>query len=226
MLDLLQSRPVQIVKIGGSLLDLPDLADRLEHFFDRYIIEHPLILVGGGPVADSIRQLDMTFQLDARLTHELGVQTLELTARVLVELSSCMQLVESPSECLAAWKSSRLPVLHSVSMLLDHSPLPASWDVTSDSIAAWLSTLHPDSRLILLKSTDLEGVTSLQMAADAGLVDRFFPEIAGQVSSIQWVNLRRQNSELICWQQHATCRWDSAQAIPNSASEDSEERDG
>ena len=36
-------------------------------------------------------------------------------------------------------------------LLAEHDPLPESWDVTSDSIAAWVAGAAGASRLVLLK---------------------------------------------------------------------------
>ena len=66
--------------------------------------------------------------------------------------------------------------------------LPASWDVTSDSIAARVAQVLKASELVLLKSVDAPSRDADELAKLA-IVDKFFPEIAG---SIAWriVNLR------------------------------------
>ena len=47
-----------LVKLGGSLLDLPDLGPRLAAFLNAQPPGPPLLVVGGGAGADRIRELD------------------------------------------------------------------------------------------------------------------------------------------------------------------------
>ncbi|MCP4170607.1 MAG: hypothetical protein GY758_07540, partial [Fuerstiella sp.] len=90
--------------------------------------------------------------------------------------------------------------------------LPKSWDVTSDSIAAWFATCWNAERLYLLKSIDLPAellhsqpnsdVTQRQRNclanqwAQRGLVDQAFAEFATTIPSVAWCNLRRKGLEV------------------------------
>src|SRR5262249_5128486 len=100
-------------------------------------------------------------------------------------------------EALAtAWDAGRVPILapRKVIQAIDHArrdPLPASWDVTSDSIAARIAE-HLEARcLILLKSASLSdcGATRLE-AARIELVDRMFPHTARNLLRVEYLNLR------------------------------------
>jgi aspartokinase-like uncharacterized kinase len=71
--------------------------------------------------------------------------------------------------------------------LLSPEPLPASWDVTSDSIAARAAVLS-GAELVLLKSClppESQSATgwSLEAAAAAGYVDQYFPRAAAGLQS-------------------------------------------
>ena len=68
--------------------------------------------------------------------------------------------------------------------------LPASWDVTTDSIAARIAVRLGAGRLALLKSADLpEGITR-EEAARLGLVDARFPRVARSLDQVECVFLR------------------------------------
>jgi hypothetical protein len=68
--------------------------------------------------------------------------------------------------------------------------LHASWDVTSDSIAARVAEVRGAAELVLLKSTLRSDLSSLTEWANAGLVDAFFPQAAVKLPRVRLVNLR------------------------------------
>jgi aspartokinase-like uncharacterized kinase len=68
--------------------------------------------------------------------------------------------------------------------------LPQSWAATSDSLAAWAALKWDADELWLVKSTDLPAGMSFAEASRRGLVDDFFPQLAGRMPAIVWHNLR------------------------------------
>jgi len=71
-------------------------------------------------------------------------------------------------------------------------PLPHSWAVTSDSIAARAAVVHGAERLVLLKSVDVPPGTSWEAAAARGWVDPHFPHVVvGAPFPVEVVNFRR-----------------------------------
>ena len=54
-----------VVKIGGSLLNLPDLPSRFAAWRSSVANTSPpmLLLAGGGQMADAVRQADLLFRL-------------------------------------------------------------------------------------------------------------------------------------------------------------------
>lgn len=70
--------------------------------------------------------------------------------------------------------------------------LPHSWDVTSDSIAAWAAAVVGASRLVLLKSVDVPPGCDWRTAAANGWVDPYFPRAVAEARfGIEAVNFRR-----------------------------------
>lgn len=64
-------------------------------------------------------------------------------------------------------------------MVLDDPRIAPSWDVTSDSLAAWLCEKIRASGLLLVKSAPLEGpAIDPGVLSEGGIVDRSFPEYA------------------------------------------------
>jgi aspartokinase-like uncharacterized kinase len=65
-------------------------------------------------------------------------------------------LVMNATEMSTALASQRIPVLAPYVWLRRADPLPHSWEVTSDSIAAWIAHAIGASRLVLVKPPGAE----------------------------------------------------------------------
>ena len=70
-----------------------------------------------------------------------------------------------------------------------HPRLPRSWDVTSDSIAAWAAIQLHATELILLKSCRVP-ITNIEELANLGIVDAHLPTL----------NLQQQSFRFTCQQ--------------------------
>ena len=132
--------PVTVVKLGGSLA----------HCCEKIIpvllaARHPLLIVpGGGAFADAVRQSGA----DGDAAHWMACAAMDQYGLMLAA-----QGIETTTQ-IARPKSPRLLLPYCA--LRRHDPLPHSWDVTSDTIAAWVAgRLGGD--LLVLKSVD--GVT-------------------------------------------------------------------
>jgi aspartokinase-like uncharacterized kinase len=174
-----------IIKVGGSLLDWPELPQRLAH--DLANRTGPFVLIaGGGPSAAVVRDLDRIHGFGEERSHWLCLRALDLTAHVLGGLMN-WRVVEDVSEPRV------LPdpfVLAPRQWLEKHDVLPHTWDATTDSIAAALA-LHLEAReLVLLKSAPIPVDTSFSAAARLGLVDRVFPDLARRLPHVVYRNLR------------------------------------
>jgi aspartokinase-like uncharacterized kinase len=129
-------RPL-VVKFGGSLLDCaPSLVPVLAS------APRPILVVpGGGPFADLVRALDPA--PDA--AHWMACAAMEQMALYLSALglpaTGRLQFSDAPS------------VLLPYHLLRDRDPLPHSWRVSSDTIAAWCAA-ELGCDLLLAKSVD------------------------------------------------------------------------
>jgi aspartokinase-like uncharacterized kinase len=191
---------VTVLKVGGSLFDLPDLGDRLLGLSDGPLLNSPVLLVpGGGGLADRIRELDAIHHWPASVAHQLGLLAMSIGARMIGALSPRFEVVNSFTAAARAWERERIPVLDVVG-LAGMETLPESWDVTSDSIAAWVALQFPPHQLLLAKSTRLPSpAPDSESAADAGLVDRYFPVVAQMLRRVEWVNLRQSPLLTLPW---------------------------
>jgi aspartokinase-like uncharacterized kinase len=181
-----------VVKVGGSLYDLPDLGGRLRAWLEAHCTSRILLIPGGGSAADWIRQLNTYDHLGEEQSHWLALRALTFAAHVLSQLLPRAMVIERVEERQAAWDRDQVPILdlHAFALAdearaghLDHS-----WDITSDSLAARVALVAGISHLVLLKSRSLPEPIDWLAAAGQGLVDRAFPAVVGslRVSAINF----------------------------------------
>src|SRR5437870_2359696 len=87
-----------VVKVGGSLFDLPDLGDRL----NRLTAQLPKQLVfvpGGGKLIDAIRELDRIHEIGDRGSHLIALQALSVTAEILGQIVPRPTIVYHLASC-------------------------------------------------------------------------------------------------------------------------------
>jgi aspartokinase-like uncharacterized kinase len=162
-----------ILKVGGSLYDLPDLGPRLRIFLQSLSPNPVRIMPGGGDFADVIRTLDRIHNLGEATAHKLALETLRIAEAFLSHLLGPAM----PPSALDG---------------LELGDWPHSWDLTSDSLAARAAWQHQARCLILLKSVDIPPAMPWEEAAACGYVDRFFPRaVAHAPFRIDVVNFRR-----------------------------------
>jgi aspartokinase-like uncharacterized kinase len=191
--------PFAAVKVGGSLLDWPELPERLSRFLGARARTTPgekiLLVAGGGPAADLIRALDQVHHLGNPAAHSLALHALDLAARVLERLVPHSALVDRIEHIDRAWHAKLVPILAPRAILEElaiarATRLPESWDVTSDSIAAWIAVQLGAGSLVLLKSASVHAGATRREAAALGLVDPLFPELATPLARVEYLNLR------------------------------------
>src|SRR5262245_19403362 len=87
-----------VVKVGGSLYDLPDLGPRLQRWLDALHTRSILIVPGGGALADAVRDLDQIHGLGEETAHWLALRALTLNAYFLAALLPGAVVVAHPDE--------------------------------------------------------------------------------------------------------------------------------
>ena len=195
-----------VVKVGGSLLSLRDLPQRMQELRNSIESEKVLFIAGGGPAADVIRSWDATHGLAPEVSHHLAIETLGLTAQLLVNLLPGANLTAELPETGSVLDCAVLdcavldvPVILARLHGRGETPLPAGWDVTSDSIAAWIAIHWPAEELILAKSTEYTRVSvSGKVAAETSphdFVDPWLRNLAPALPVVSWCNLRNSPAE-------------------------------
>ena len=143
-----------VVKVGGSLYDLPDLRTRLSAWLATQLAE-VILVPGGGVMVEAIRQLDQIHHLGEEACHWLAVRTLTINAHFLAQLLPEARIISDPKQ--------RELSAASVSWTCFHSPWPtrrgrrpaAAWlGSASDSLALRVAILTKARKLVLLNTVD------------------------------------------------------------------------
>lgn len=193
-----------IIKLGGSLMCLPDLAEKLRSLIDCHPDKQCIVVVGGGASADIVRNWSEIHQIQDEPAHWLALSSLNLNRQLIEELTG-WKSVSSRLAAASGWSQSNLPLLLDLKAFTSseeehfQQELPHNWKVTSDSLAAWVAIRWPADELILVKSVDAPRHLEATEASRAGLVDEFFPELARRFSRIHWCNLRASSIKMETW---------------------------
>ncbi|MDX6703719.1 MAG: 5-(aminomethyl)-3-furanmethanol phosphate kinase [Baekduia sp.] len=139
-----------VVKVGGGLAR--DAGDGALRALCTQIAElgarHPLLVVpGGGRFADAVREHDRRFGLRPRTAHRMAILAMDQFGWALTDL------IPGAARCadLGSMREGGVSVLLPAALLAERDPLPESWGVTSDSIAAWVAGTAAAERLVLVK---------------------------------------------------------------------------
>lgn len=159
-----------VVKFGGSLLGSPDLSALLAIAARRGAIVAP----GGGRFADAVRDAQAELGFADAAAHRMAILAMDQTAELLADAAPDLPVAGARERLVrggAIWRPSPLAL---------EAELPRDWDVTSDSLAAWLAIEIRASRVVMLKSAAVAPGVDLDALSKAGIVDRHLPRIAGR----------------------------------------------
>jgi 5-(aminomethyl)-3-furanmethanol phosphate kinase len=156
---------VTVLKVGGGLLGVAGALESVCATIERAAREHAIVVVpGGGPFADTVREFDRNVGLSPSAAHWMAHLAMDQYAEVLAERIPSGVVVEEPGAIQPAWAAGHVPVLAPSRWMRSADVLPHRWDVTSDSIAAFIAGALDATRLVLIKP-GLNG---------AALVDSYF----------------------------------------------------
>lgn len=165
-------RPV-VVKFGGSLLASPERPGLLR----AAAAAGAIVVPGGGRHADAVRAAQARDGFSDLRAHRLAILAMDETARALHAAEPSLALAATLDE-LSAATAAGIGAIWLPSPLALEADVPASWDVTSDSLALWLAAGLGAARLVLLKAAAVPAGSTADTWCEAGLVDAFFPKLA------------------------------------------------
>ncbi len=197
-----------VLKIGGSLSRGQNLA-ALCHAISHLGARHRLLIVpGGGDFADTVREHYRRYQLAETTAHVMALLAMDQYGWLLGDLIPKSEVVRDILTARRTAANGRVPILLPAALLIQADPLPHSWQVTSDSIAAWIADLAGAARLVLLKDVDglrsglsrsdtaglLPSISVKELMKQRGGVDEYLAVLLASVDLETWV-INGQRSE-------------------------------
>jgi hypothetical protein len=148
---------VVIIKVGGSLAEDPasliTLCQELEALVKSYRM---LVVPGGGKFADVVREFYRNFDLADTVAHKMAILGMDQFGLFLSSITPNSQTTYVLEEARRLSSAGILPIILPSRLMFQKDPLEHSWDVTSDSIAAYIAGLLLAEKLILV--TDVDGI--------------------------------------------------------------------
>jgi len=189
---------VRVVKVGGSLLDLPDLPARLRDWLARQQPAHQVLIAGGGSLVEQVRHWHAAQPLDEVVAHWMCVDLLAVTARLLQARLPEIPLVEDDRLLRERAAKTGCTIFDPAAWLRRSEPgllgtrLPSNWEVTSDAIAGRLAVTLDAEELVLMKSVLPQSAVSSEIShlSATGYIDPMLARLASELPSTRLVNLR------------------------------------
>jgi aspartokinase-like uncharacterized kinase len=167
---------VIIVKVGGSLY----ASQYLKEWCDQLasIHQQPIIIVpGGGPFVDQVRDADKQWKLSDVVAHNMAVMGMQQFGLLMTSINDYLK----PLENLNNIKNENPVVWLPYNDVLADCDYPKNWQTTSDSFALWLACKLSADHLCLVKSADVNN-ESIEQLASVDVVDNYFPIAADNYS--------------------------------------------
>jgi 5-(aminomethyl)-3-furanmethanol phosphate kinase len=188
--------PEAVVKVGGSLYDLPDLGPRLRSWLDGLGTTKVIVVPGGGGTADVIRDFDRIHKLGEERAHWLALGAVSLNGRFLNAVVPRSCFISDLEEAPPAWGEGCVAILdaYQFSVADEGRPgcLPHVWAATSDAVAGRVAVVLGARRLVMLKSTPVPPNLGMAELVQRNIVDPIWPSVVAQSPGlkVEWVNLR------------------------------------
>jgi len=171
-----------VVKLGGSLAD----SDLLPLWLEA-LAECPGVVVvpGGGPFADAVREAQVRWAFSEQIAHDMAILGMRQYGLMLADLGG-LPMASEPAELLE-WRD-RCAVWLPLPKTLNAAGICASWDVTSDSIAAWLAArLEADNLLLIKHASFSQPALECGYLAGTGVVDAGFESYFSRCGCSGWI---------------------------------------
>jgi aspartokinase-like uncharacterized kinase len=146
-----------VIKVGGSLAEKPTalkaLGNKLSEIAEGYSI---VVVPGGGKFADALRECNQQYTLSADAAHKMAILGMNQFGLLLSQVmpNSCTTYAVGDAKRLSEGKT--VPIFLPSRLMFRENPLEASWDVTSDAIAAYIASQLNAHKLIL--ATNVDGI--------------------------------------------------------------------
>ena len=114
-----------------------------------------MFVIGGGEFANLIRKYDNEIEFSEDVTHETAIDAMDILAKLLNDKLAFTDICYTIEEAIGISDLKKIPIMICSDILKENEPFAHSWDVTSDSIAAYIASLLNAKLLI---ATNVNGI--------------------------------------------------------------------
>ncbi|MDR2204331.1 MAG: hypothetical protein LBE76_08605 [Nitrososphaerota archaeon] len=144
---------LNVIKIGGSLTQKPEALKILCQKLDQLASKHQIIVIpGGGKFADCVRETDKHFSLTNTTTHHMAILGMNQYGLLLANLIPNSQTTDNIKE--AKNTKEKIVIFLPSKFMNSNKKLPETWEITSDTIAAYIAKKLQANKLVLIKDVD------------------------------------------------------------------------
>lgn len=145
-----------IFKISGQILDnsknLINTLAQLTQLYEDHVIEKILIILGGGSLANFVREIYSEFKINDELAHWIAIYSMNYNGKILKKKFPHLGIIENLNNFK---KEKRIfSVFFPYKEFKRTDPLPHNWNVTSDSIALFCAYKLGLEECFLIKAVD------------------------------------------------------------------------
>jgi len=185
-----------IIKLGGSLSRSDTLINCLNAVEKNYPGRAVVIVPGGGAFADQVRLAQQHWQFDDSTAHNMALLAMQQMALMFKGLKPDFAIAHSVAAIQQLSERKQVFIWSPDITELENAGIAASWDITSDSLAAWLAKTLSATELVLVKSAFIDTSLSLDQLAEQDIVDKAFCSFAAQTSfKVQVMNAQHWAQE-------------------------------
>lgn len=182
-----------VIKLGGSL----HASEHLPRWLHALADSGAVLVPGGGPFADAVRAAQARWDFGDRAAHAMAILAMRQYGLMLGDLYPGFAVSCDIAGLAAALAVGRAAIWLPDPDTLPEPEVPASWAITSDSLAAWLARKLGAAHLLLVKSAGIPaGEFGVQEAAARGWIDAAFPGFLAGGGFGAWLSRPDQHARL------------------------------
>lgn len=163
-----------IIKLGGSLASSALLKNCLDKVENDYQGRAVIIVPGGGAFADQVRYAQQRWKFDDKTAHHMAILSMQQMALLLKALKPRFTIAATTAELSVLLKLQEFAIWSPDIVELDNAGVQSSWDITSDSLSAWLAKTLSANELILVKSVKIDSDLDVLKLVQQKIVDESF----------------------------------------------------
>ena len=161
-----------VVKLGGSLYS----SAYLKEWIDALVtIEHQKIIIvpGGGPFANVVRTAYEDWHIDEQSSHDMAILAMQQYGILISSLNEQTVLINSVDLLEDNLKLKKVMIWLPNKDVSERCSYDSSWEVTSDSLSAWLANTVDAKKLCLIKSAKITN-SDIDELISLDIVDPYF----------------------------------------------------